>query len=58
MGPFTLTRAVADLEQVRQALDGECRGVLGRPWGAGLALRCAAARSQGTTVRAPRCAQA
>ena len=49
-GPFTLERAVADLDGVRETLGVERWAVLGHSWGADLALRCAIARPQRTTA--------
>ena len=49
-GPFTLERAVADLDGVREALGVERWAVLGHSWGAELALRYALAHPQRTTA--------
>lgn len=49
-GPFTLARAVDDLEQLREALGLHSWAVLGHSWGAELALRYAAAHPQRTSA--------
>lgn len=42
-GPFTITQAVDDLDQLRAAMGVDRWGVVGHSWGAELALRYAAA---------------
>lgn len=49
-GPFTLERAIADLDQLRTALGVEAWAVLGHSWGAELALRYAIAHPERTTA--------
>ena len=49
-GPFTLDRAVADLDQVRAGLGVDRWAVLGHSWGAELALRYAIAHPQRTSA--------
>lgn len=49
-GPFSIVRAVDDLDQVRRALGIDCWAVLGHSWGAELALRYAAQHPDRTTA--------
>ena len=49
-GPFTLERAVADLDQLRSTLGVERWAVLGHSWGADLALRYAVAHPERATA--------
>lgn len=49
-GPFTISQAVSDLDDLRRALAVEQWAVLGHSWGAELALRYAAAHPGATTA--------
>lgn len=49
-GPFTIARAVDDLDQVRRALGIDRSAVVGHSWGAELALRYAAQHPERTTA--------
>lgn len=49
-GPFTIVRAVCDLDQLRRALGIDHWAVLGHSWGAELALRYAAQHPEHTSA--------